>query len=565
MSAFQEWRQPFARLWKALRRPGKSGVSFRLYLFVLMLLFLLAVMTGISLILLATGSFSTGIRANRLWMENELFHLSQNISEDFGALAVQGLALSEHVSNGLEMQLGEMGIRPEDLPNHPQQLEELLSSQVDNLTGALMRNTTSGVFLLLDATVNPALEDAAFSRAGVYLKNMEPNVVSKTDPTIRMLRGPASVAREHQMDLLPQWQMEFHTEKETAFSTVMETARETALPLSRLYYWAPRCRLYQDSDDAMLLILPLVSRTGTVMGVCGFEISSMLFKLSYMPDTSVYSRAFCLLAPAEGDNLAISKAMFAGSYSVAGELTGEPLYIHGARQNLYAYRSGDACFDGIHQYVSLYPSGAAFGGEQWMLAIMLPDEDLAQIAVQGNLRLVGLMLLLLCSSILLALLVTRRGISPLMKAIHLVKSEDYSVLPKTNIVEIDDLLEFLAAQDDKLREPPDQSQSVSSDLSVAEAVHPSELLSEEKVVFSSYGTFVKGIQTLSAAERTVFDLYMKGHTAKEIAQLLCLSINTIKTHNRRIYTKLGVTSRKELMLYLQMMQETQNTTQEGHI
>ncbi|HHT71892.1 MAG TPA: hypothetical protein GX016_10085, partial [Firmicutes bacterium] len=35
----------------------------------------------------------------------------------------------------------------------------------------------------------------------------------------------------------------------------------------------------------------------------------------------------------------------------------------------------------------------------------------------------------------------------------------------------------------------------------------------------------------------------------------CLSINTIKTHNRRIYMKLNVTSRKELMVYIQLMEE----------
>lgn len=57
------------------------------------------------------------------------------------------------------------------------------------------------------------------------------------------------------------------------------------------------------------------------------------------------------------------------------------------------------------------------------------------------------------------------------------------------------------------------------------------------------------------AERAVFDLYMEGHTAKEIADILCLSINTIKTHNRRIYMKLNVSSRKELMVYIQMMEE----------
>lgn len=72
---------------------------------------------------------------------------------------------------------------------------------------------------------------------------------------------------------------------------------------------------------------------------------------------------------------------------------------------------------------------------------------------------------------------------------------------------------------------------------------------------SLFQDFVRNIDTLSMAERAVFDLYMEGHTAKEIADILCLSINTIKTHNRRIYMKLNVSSRKELMVYIQMMEE----------
>lgn len=34
-------------------------------------------------------------------------------------------------------------------------------------------------------------------------------------------------------------------------------------------------------------------------------------------------------------------------------------------------------------------------------------------------------------------------------------------------------------------------------------------------------------------------------------------MNTIKTHNKRIYMKLNVTSRKELMVYAQMMRQAQ--------
>jgi len=53
----------------------------------------------------------------------------------------------------------------------------------------------------------------------------------------------------------------------------------------------------------------------------------------------------------------------------------------------------------------------------------------------------------------------------------------------------------------------------------------------------------------------VFDLYAQDRNAKEIAEELCLSINTIKTHSKRIYTKLNITSREELFLYVHMLNE----------
>ena len=52
--------------------------------------------------------------------------------------------------------------------------------------------------------------------------------------------------------------------------------------------------------------------------------------------------------------------------------------------------------------------------------------------------------------------------------------------------------------------------------------------------------------SLSNAERAVCDLYGQGHNANEVAGLLHLSINTIKTHTKRIYRKMQVSSLKEL-------------------
>ena len=67
--------------------------------------------------------------------------------------------------------------------------------------------------------------------------------------------------------------------------------------------------------------------------------------------------------------------------------------------------------------------------------------------------------------------------------------------------------------------------------------------------------FLQNVKTLSQAERNVFDLYIRGYKAQEIADELHLSINTIKTHYRRIFAKLNVSTRKELLVYIDMMKE----------
>ncbi|NLZ90367.1 MAG: helix-turn-helix transcriptional regulator, partial [Clostridiales bacterium] len=65
----------------------------------------------------------------------------------------------------------------------------------------------------------------------------------------------------------------------------------------------------------------------------------------------------------------------------------------------------------------------------------------------------------------------------------------------------------------------------------------------------------ENIKTLSPSERAVFDLYAEGYTPKQAAEKLFVSINTIKTHNKRIYMKLNVASREELLLYISMLKE----------
>ncbi len=54
-------------------------------------------------------------------------------------------------------------------------------------------------------------------------------------------------------------------------------------------------------------------------------------------------------------------------------------------------------------------------------------------------------------------------------------------------------------------------------------------------------------QQLTPARRRVYDELVLGHTEKEVAHRLKLSINTVHSHTRAIYTAVGVSSRGELL------------------
>lgn len=59
--------------------------------------------------------------------------------------------------------------------------------------------------------------------------------------------------------------------------------------------------------------------------------------------------------------------------------------------------------------------------------------------------------------------------------------------------------------------------------------------------------FINGLQKLTPTERAVYDAYIARATTKEVMFSLNITENTLKYHNRNLYGKLGVSSRKELL------------------
>lgn len=64
--------------------------------------------------------------------------------------------------------------------------------------------------------------------------------------------------------------------------------------------------------------------------------------------------------------------------------------------------------------------------------------------------------------------------------------------------------------------------------------------------------FLSGISKLTNAENVIFHLYLEGKRTKEVMAQLNITENTLKYHNRNLYSKLGVSSRKELIAMAQV-------------
>ena len=82
---------------------------------------------------------------------------------------------------------------------------------------------------------------------------------------------------------------------------------------------------------------------------------------------------------------------------------------------------------------------------------------------------------------------------------------------------------------------PVAAEAVPEDVPIAGTVDPAKI-----------EAFVKGIAALTPTEHVIFDAYVARLTTKEILAKLNIKENTLKYHNRNLYGKLSVSSRKEI-------------------
>ncbi len=519
----------------------------------------------VSIALLATLTFAflllmfgfNGKEENAVnsYLDSERAHISDTVYKDFGLLSLAGINMAESISDSCDDFFEAQGILASHLKDNPSLIEPLLANQIQTLLNTMNTHSCGGVYILLDATVNPEAENAQSTKSGIFLKKTQPAYTQAVNVKSYCLRGPAQIARNNGIELMGQWAMEYDITDETFFTDVMDIAQKNEkLPLSRLYYWSGRVLLKGNSEAGFLLCVPLRGSDGTVFGVCGIEVSDRLFKQCYSPRESNYQNLFAMAAPCCDDTLFSSEGMLAGNFYLTDNRMTDDLSFKNDKTEFSEFKGSKEIYYGKYDYLKLYPADSPYENQTWAVAVMMPGDLFAE-AVKGRSRLLYILLLaVMLASIAASVFISRRYLRPVQNALNAIKENSYEQNRDTTYSEIADLFDFLAQKDKEYElqrletEKKRREAQTSADNAIAELSRIADQKRKE-VDPEAFELFRENLRTLTSKEQEIFELYLEGKSAKDIMELLCISENTLKYHNRNIYSKLGVASRKELLMY----------------
>lgn len=557
-------------LWKNRKEYKGTTLQSRLILFFSLLI--CSILFLFMMLLLLFGINGSGQNTVQKYLDSELSYLSSEIENDMGNMAATGIQLSQSFSTIGDAYFKEQKISASDLQNYKELIEPLLDKMMPTLISTVEYNTCGGAFVILDASVSSTDEN---KRSGFFLKKTQPVYSVSLSAKNYCLRGSAILARNHEIQLMGQWSMEYEEEELDFFSSVMNTAKEnSSFPLSRLYFWSDRVKLIDNSETGVLLCVPLISSDKTCWGVCGMEISDRMFKQLYSPNEGEYQGVFVSLSPGNKEVLFADRGLIAGnSYLTGNQMTGSLSYV-GTEYGFPSFQDEGKKYSGSFKNISLYASGSPYEEEEWTVVVLMQKVFLEKIVRGKSTYLFVIFSVLLLFSLVATFFVSKRYLRPIQKGISSIRDKSYeSETGDFGILEIDDLFENLAkdirdhkeelerlSQENKdTREQMKQAQTQvdQAQSQIEKANAQIERLTDKRkkdISPEEYELFLQNLSQLTSTEQRIFELYLEGKTTEEILSIQQIKENTLKYHNRNIYSKLGVTSRKQLLQYATIMQ-----------
>ncbi len=520
---------------KFLRAAKHQNLSMRRRLAVYLILLCCAVALLSFFVLNLLGLVSPIDRQLESALVHQLDSTTGHILHDADDTAAWGLSLSESISAAVGDVLREHQMTFEDLRNNEAVLSEIQSSLYGDVYTHMRLATCSGAFYMLNSTVNDALPEKSYN--GLYLKYANLYAENTIHNRACMFRGSYAVARENDISLYSTWRLE----------TLAETfPQAVALMDGHAKYLLTQVCSLPDSWERVRLLCAPVYLDGEVIGVCGFELSDLYFQLAYPADSGEEDHLLCAL-------------LTNSSGAWTGQISGHLSAVSTPMQKTFSIKNRGRfvqfnCTEG--QFIGLTHE-IAVGDSKHLVAAMLPMNYYERIVRQSQLNLAGVLLLLTLLFFAACIYLSHRYVSPILQGLSELKTKENDHRP-THIPEIDDLFAYLSAKDRQHEEEISRLQSENAGVQrererAESALSNLQAAGMQEIDPEVYALFCNNLCSLTPKEHEIFDLYLGGKTGKEIQEILCINPNTIKYHNRNIYDKLGVCSRKELLKYATLM------------
>lgn len=543
----------------------QSRRSLRWRLFGSMLLLTAILMSALASGLFLCGRFSSTKKetAQTLALQMEVFE--RDMTSYWEKSAVLSIHLSQTITELLEDYLAKQNIPFSHLTDSPVHIAGLQNHVIGPLCQSLRQSDCSGAFVLFNTTVNSRIEHSELSRSGLYLQKSGNEIA---DDRLLLYRGLADAGKNYGITPHRKWRLEFQSD---LFPNYAELLSHAAPPLDTAYRITDLFTLPGTSEQAVLMTIPLIGKDGTIYGLCGFEISQSYFKTFHTQPTNL-SHMVCLLTTGTDGILDAEVGLSCGVsngyyFAPKGNLTVKNL---GGGLTLFSGESNS--YIGVLKEVFL-----SYRNQTLVAAVLIPKEDYDNAIIKSIMQTVLLVLLLLFVTLVCCFYFSRRFISPILKSLAKIKSENRDG-EISCIMEIDDLFAFLDEQDraheralaaltQEKQEAQNEKERLQDAFDRAQEKYESAQAQISRLAYdrkqevdpADYQQFLRGIDTLTPTERKIFSYYLSGKSVKDILAIAAIKESTLRYHNKNIYSKLGVNSLKQLLRYAALMQQDENS------
>ena len=517
-----------------------------------------AIALVLSLILLLLNLFGVLNPMNARIMEvldTQLLSYADHIEHDYDEVAAHALSFSEQIEKAVETFLTENNLSFEDLKNNADALSSLQCELYDTVYLNMQLAPSSGAFYILDTTVNGYSNPQLYN--GIYLKYINLYSESTKNKDIALYRGSFSTAKEGNLTFHSGWNNEMRTD--------FFDSSESEFKEDTYYILSPTVSVPDTWERARYVYTPIRDSKDHIIGICGFEINDLYFQLSKKTSDNKMTQFVGALLDENQEN-----------YS--GQFNSNRYYASNLQSIKPAKWNNATVFDfGTEKCIGKTQS-IKLGNQTFTVALMMTENQYNDQIRQGQMKTAGIILFVVLFAFAYCLFISQKYVYPILKKIEQVKcSEEHG--EQINIREIDDLFDYLAQKDiayeEQLKSLQAAKQAAEEEaqrtkIAYEKALEKYELAQSEilqltedqkkKIVLEDYDYFVCNLKTLSPTESRIYELYLEGKTAQQIAEILGIQGNTMKYHNKNIYAKLGVSSRKQLLQFATLKpQEDKNS------